>query len=414
MSASKHAADSVVASEDVGALPSGRLSAEQAASVRRLGLILAVVGLVAGAAGVAVDKQRFAFAYLIGFVWLMTIGLGALIFIAIQHVTRTSWSVAARRPMEWLAGILPIGALLFVPVALFAPTLYVWMRHDGEEKFEGSKFEFWLTPKLFFLRAAIYFLVWTALQRFFRGESLKQDTSGDPAHTERMQHRSAPAILLLGLTLTFAGFDWLMSLQPHWFSTIFGIYIFSGAMTSSLSVLALVTLALQTRGLLGRVSTVEHRYDIGKMLFGFTIFWAYIGFSQYFLIWYANIPEETIFFKARWDVGAWKSISLLLLFGHFFVPFLWLLSRTAKRNALLLGIGAVWMLFMHWVDMYWLVMPNLPGPEGRGGHLHWIDLAGLLLPLGIGALWLASRAGQEPFYPLKDPRIPETVRLDQP
>jgi hypothetical protein len=408
MSVSKHAA---VAHGTMFKLPPGRLSTEQAASVWRLGLILAGVGTLAGVAGLVADKQRFAFAYLTGFAWLITIGLGGLVFITIQHVTRTSWSVAARRPMEWLAGVLPLGALLFVPVALFAPTLFIWMRHENGEKFEGSKFEFWLTPKPFFIRTALYFLVWTLLQRFFRGESLKQDTSGDPAHTERMQRRSAPAILLLGLTLTFAGFDWLMSLQPRWYSTIFGVYVFSGAMTSSLSVLALITLALQKRGLLGPVSTVEHRYDIGKMLFGFTIFWAYIGFSQYFLIWYANIPEETVFFKARWDVGAWSSISLLLLFGHFFVPFLWLLSRTAKRSALLLGIGAAWMLFMHWVDMYWLVMPNLSEADG---HLHWIDFAGLLFSLGVGALWLASRATREPFYPLKDPRIPETMRLDQP
>jgi hypothetical protein len=210
------------------------------------------------------------------------------------------------------------------------------------------------------------------------------------------------------LTLTFAGFDWLMSLQPHWYSTIFGIYVFAGGFASALAALALLTLALQKAGVVKSVSTVEHRHDIGKLLFAFTVFYAYISFSQYFLIWYANIPEETIFYAQRW-VGGWKAASLVLVFGHFVIPFALLLSRAGKRSPLVLGLAAGVILFSHWADMYWLVMPVLDAATPR---LSWVDLAGLLGPVSALLLWVAERAAREPLYPVGDPRLREAVRLE--
>src|SRR5262249_17551674 len=163
-------------------------------------------------------------------------------------------------------------------------------------------------------------------------------------------------MLIFALTISFAGFDWLMSLQPHWYSTIFGVYTFAGAFVSSLAVLGLMTIALQRSGLYKRVSTVEHRHDIGKLEFAFIVFWSYIAFSQFMLIFYANLPEETIFFRSRW-VGSWVSLSWLLVVGHFVFPFSFLLSRHVKRHPLGFTVASAWIVFIHYIDMYWLVLP---------------------------------------------------------
>jgi hypothetical protein len=386
-----------------------RLSAEQGQKLLRIAGIVTGVGVLLGGAAVATDAKRFAFSYLVGFVWLATIGLGALFFVLIQHLTRAGWSVTARRHMEWLSGILPACAVLFIPVALFSHELYHhWMGAEAahDEILRGKAG--YLNPGFFYGRAVLFFVAWTALSTWFARTSKKQDETGDLALTRKMQASSAPSILVFGLTLTFAAFDWLMSLTPHWYSTIFGVYVFSGAITSSLSALALITIGLQKAGVLKGVSTVEHRHDIGKLLFGFTVFWAYIAFSQFILIWYANLPEETIYYRARAE-GSWMAVSMVLLFGHFILPFIALLPRTTKRHPTALAVAAVWMLLMHWVDIYWMVMPTL---DAGGAHLSWIDLAGLVLPAGVGALVVARAASSGPAYPLKDPRLAESMRLE--
>jgi len=330
--------------------------------------------------------------------------------------------------MEWLSGILPISLLLFIPVALLSGVLFEeWMhRHLYRDAFghplthelleNVQKMQAYLNPTFFFIRAAIFFGAWIFLSVLFNRTSREQDVTGDPSLTNKLEKWSAPAIFIFALTLTFAAFDWIMSLKAEWYSTIFGVYVFSGSVTGSLALLALVTMGLQRTGLLGNVSTVEHRHDIGKLLFGFTIFWAYIGFSQFFLIWYANIPEETIFYAMRWGVNSmgeyaawnsWKPVSLLLLFGHFWVPFFLLLSRHTKRSYIGLTIGAIIMLVMHYVDVYWMVMPNLDGKFTPT----WIDFAGLLGPVGVLCAWMSYRASRDPLYPLRDPRLPEAVQL---
>ena len=397
---------------DVGtaAGPSFKLSAEQGAKLTRVAGIVAGLGVLLGGAGYASDAHHFAFSYLVGFTWLATIGLGALFFVIVQHLVRAGWSVSPRRAMEWLSsGILPACAVLFVPVAVFAHTLYEhWMGPHAAHDPALHKKAGYLNPGFFFGRAVVFLLLWTALSLWFASNSKKQDVSGDKSLTEKMQLGSAPSVLVFGLSLTFAAFDWIMSLTPHWYSTIFGVYVFAGAATSSLSALALITIGLQGAGLLKGVSTVEHRHDIGKLLFGFTVFWAYIAFSQFILIWYANIPEETIYYRERMT-GSWMVLSLGLLFGHFVIPFIGLLSRTAKRNVKVLAGFAVWMLLMHWLDMYWLIMPTHSVGDA---HLSWIDLGGLLLPAGVGALGVARAATTGATYPMKDPRLAESMRLE--
>jgi hypothetical protein len=370
---------------------------------------ITAVGAVLCIAAALSDPTRFAFAYLTGFIFVTTLGLGGLFFVMLQHVTQAGWSVGPRRQMEWLSGILPIVAILFIPIALFHQTIFhAWISPDktaiGYDMLEkkGS----YLNVPFFFARAVTYFVVWAALSWIFRTKSLEQDRTGDVGLTMQMQRASPVSMYLFAFSITFAAFDWLMSLMPTWYSTIFGVYVFSGSATSSLACLALMTIALQRAGLGSPLSTVEHRHDIGKLLFGFIVFWAYIAFDQFFLIWYANIPEETIFYKMRWG-NSWEMVSYLILFGHFWVPFLLLLSRHVKRNFFGLGLGAAIVLFMHYVDMYWLVMPNLD----KELHLTWIDLAGMLGPVGILCSWLAYRASRDAVYPLNDPRTPEAVAL---
>lgn len=384
------------------------LPKETSAKLFRIAVVLTVIGVVASGAGLAADTKRFAFAWLTSFTWLVTLGLGGLFFVLVQHLSKAGWSVGPRRVAEWVSGILPWTAILFIPVIVFAHDLFHhWMGEAAKTDQLIIDKSAYLNVPFFYIRAALYFVLWTALVWKFAGSSKKQDESGDPALTTRLESLSAPSMFLFGVTLTFAGFDWLMSLEPHWFSTIFGVYVFSGAVVGSLALIALVMILLEKLNAASAVSTVEHRHDVGKLLFGFTVFWAYIGFSQFFLIWYANIPEETIYFLHRWEDG-WSFWSYMLVIGHFIVPFFLLLSRHAKRNMLTLGIGAAWLLLMHFVDMYWMVMPTL-GEEWSG--FSWIDVAPLVACTGILCVWLARRASKDALYPLKDPRLPEAAQL---
>ncbi|MDI1445563.1 hypothetical protein [Polyangium sp. 6x1] len=380
-------------------------------TLTKAGMGLAVVGVLAAGAGYAMDAKRFAASYLIGFLFVATIALGGLFFVLVQHLARAGWSVAARRQMEWLASLLPAVAVLSIPIFVWAHDLYHhWMGPQAATDPLLQKKAGYLNPSFFYGRSAFYVIVWVALGLYFTRKSSAQDESGDAKLTEKMQAASAPAMILFALTTTFAAFDWVMSLDPHWYSTIFGVYVFAGCATSSLSVLALITVQLQQRGYFKKVSTIEHRHDIGKLLFGFIVFFAYIGFSQFLLIWYADIPEETVWYHHRWDDAGWAKVSLAIFFGHFLIPFLLLLSRHAKRNALGLSVGAVIMLVMHYVDLYWLVMPTFDH------HFHFsvVDICGLLGPLGIAAFLVARKAAQGPLYPLRDPRLAETVKVDNP
>jgi hypothetical protein len=330
----------------------------------------------------------------------------------ITHLTKAGWSIAARRHMEFVAGAMPVLILLFIPILFFAPTLY-WEWWPGAAALKDeliAKKEGWLNHGFFYLRSAIYLVVWSLLGWWFARTSLKQDETGDPQLTTRMQNMSAPMMIVYALTVSFAAFDWLMSLQPHWYSTIFGVYVFSGAFHAALSLLALITLAFHKHGYFKRISTVEHRHDIGKLMFAFTVFWAYIAFSQFFLIWYANIPEETVFYRRRWENG-WMPWTMLLTFTQFVFPFLFLLSRHVKRHMTGLAVGAAVILFAHFVDLYFLVQPM----RDHHGHFHFdiiADLSGLLAPVGILLFVAARRAAKGPIYPLKDPRLAETVTVE--
>ncbi|MFZ0428334.1 MAG: hypothetical protein WAO20_09470, partial [Acidobacteriota bacterium] len=243
---------------------------------------------------------------------------------------------------------------------------------------------------------------------WFRHRSLQQDAAGDPRITRRLQNFSAPAIVLFAVTVNYAAFDWIMSLAPHWYSTIFGVYFFAGMVKSSLSTVILILLFLLRRNRLSGVVNDEHFHDLGKLLFGFIVFWAYIAFSQFMLIWYGNLPEETIWFAQRWRDG-WQYASVLLAAGHFAVPFFVLISRDAKRNHRVLASVAVWMLLMHYLDLYWLAVPSIDA-----GALQF-HLQDLLMLVGLGGLFLALLIHVSlgaALVPTRDPRLAESLSFE--
>jgi hypothetical protein len=285
--------------------------------------------------------------------------------------------------------------------------------HEAHEVIKASiikKKAPYLNQSFFLIRVGIYFLIWVLVAMRLFGWSTTQDKTKDPKLTLRAQGFAPGATALFALSLTFAVFDWVMSLEPTWFSTIFGVVMFSTGVVSSLAVIILVTLALRAAGPLKGAVTIEHYHDLGKLMFGFLVFWAYVSFSQYMLIWYAALPEETTFFHNRWDIAPWANVSMALILFHFVVPFFWIISRNFKRNVGRLQIGAAILLVMHAVDIYWFVMPNFHlGKEGFS--FHWLDAACLLAVAGIYGAFVFNRMNQHSLVPVGDPRLQRSLQF---
>ncbi len=380
--------------------------------VSTIALIIGLVGLVAAVAlGLKQGDgmRRFGFSYLVSFAYFLSISLGALFFVTIQHVTRSSWSVVVRRLAENMAALLPLFALLFVPIVLLSGEIFPWVNGTGHTPAEllAHKRPYLNLP--FFLgRWVVYFLIWGWLGTSLWRKSRKQDETGDLALTASMSKLSAGGILLFALTVNFAAYDLLMSLDPAWFSTMFGPYYWSGGVVAFIAALILLTLRLQSLGRLSTIINVEHMHDYGKYLFGFVFFWAYLAFSQYMLIWYANIPEETAWFLRRQEHG-WEWFGYALIIGHFLLPFAGLISRYAKRNRQLLGFWAAWILLMHWVDLYWLAMPEY------GAETPWPQLIDLACFVGLGGIAVAVHvwiAGRGSLVPTRDPRLKNSLAFE--
>jgi hypothetical protein len=365
-------------------------------------LIIGIAGLVLSALGLMTDKSQFFHSYLVAFLFWTSIALGALFFTMLNHLTNARWSIVLRRITESLMMVIPLLAVFFIPLIFGLHDLYHWthaeeVAHDPILQEKSG----YLNTGFFIARTVIYFIIWTLLARTLYRISLKQDIEAKESYIKRMRNLSAPGLLLFALTITFAAFDWLMSLNPHWYSTIFGLYFFAGCFLALLGFMVTFGNAMRSKGILSETISVDHYHDLAKLLFGFTIFWGYMGFSQYFLIWYANIPEETIWFLNRWE-GSWKYITLVIVFGHFAVPFLGLLIRAAKRNLAWLTFISVWILIMHWIDLYWMVFPtHSPGTI----QFSWMDLT---LFIGVGGVffWFFWRQFvKNPLVPVNDHRL---------
>lgn len=365
-------------------------------------VFVVLVGLVAGILGYVTDSRQFFFSYLVSFMYFTTIGLGAMLFVAIQHLTGSAWSVTVRRQMENIMSAVPVSAILFLGILAGLPTLYEWTHREffSADPVMSVKMTFF-NPNFFTVRAVFYFAVWTLLALKLYGASLKQERGDSMGGTRKAEWWSGPGAALLFVTTTAASVDWVMSLDPHWYSTIFGIYIYAGGGLAFFAALILICLAFRRAGILTEYITAEHYHDLGKWLFALTVFWAYIAFSQYLLYWYANIPEETIWFRHRLE-GSWKWVSAAILFGHFIIPFLVLLPRASKRNLKVLGFMAAWILVMHFVDLHWAVMPTL---HKEGFAPSWQDLASLLLVGGAYGMVFWSRLRKNSLVAIGDPRF---------
>lgn len=335
-----------------------------------IGGVLAVVGLGATLAMNGGEHPgRAMFSYLWAFEFVLSIALGGMGVVLIDHLTRAGWSVVVRRVGETAMATLPLFVLLAVPLfTIGMHQLYPWS-HETDAILEKKRW--FLTEPFFFGRAALYLVVWVVLSQVLYRASVRRDATADGSPeqkslTHRMWTVSAGGMALYAMTLSFAAIDWVMSLQPHWYSTIWGVYFFAGSILAFYAFSILVNLGLQKAGLVKTAVTTEHFHDLGKYMFGFNVFWAYIAFSQFILIWYANIPEETIFYMERLE-GGWEIISYALPVLHFFLPFGLLMSRHVKRNRKALGYLAVWILVVHALDLFWLILPNF-GAHGEGHH----------------------------------------------
>jgi len=379
---------------------------------QRLPAIAGALGLAAVGTSFALrggDPARFYHSWLVAFLFFLSITLGAIFFVMVHFAAKAAWGVVVRRLAENLAATVPLFLLLFVPILLGLRELYPWavpehVAHDAVLRGKAA----WLDPTFFSLRAVLYLGTWSLLAWWYLTLSLRQDRTGQAALTRRMIALSGPGLIVLALTVTFAAFDWIMSLDPHWYSTIFGVYFFSGSVVGAFATLILVAAALTRSGILQQVITVEHFHELGKLLYAFTVFWAYIGFSQFFLIWYANLPEETTWYLRRTE-GGWLTLTAGLAAGHFVLPFFFLMSQHTKRRRGLLAFGAAWMLVMHLLDVYWLVMPSYL--EG-GPDLHPLDLITLV---GVGGPVLAVFGlllRRHALVPSWDPRLVESLGLE--
>ncbi|HKE82684.1 MAG TPA: hypothetical protein VKB50_02980 [Vicinamibacterales bacterium] len=374
-----------------------------------IGAGCALLGALACALLGASNPKQFFFSWLVSFLFFLSLALGALFFVLIQYATQGGWGIVVRRIGENVFVTIPVMAALFIPVLFGLHDLYSWSvpgaaEHDALLRWKAP----YLNVPFFLIRAAVYFGVWSFIALLYYRHSRGQDATGDPAVSARLRRLSGPAIIVLALTQSFASVDWIMSLTPHWYSTIFGVYFFAGSFVGFIALLSVVAVAMRNAGLLDTVISVEHLHDIGKLLFAFTAFWAYIAFSQFFLIWYANLPEETSWYKTRID-GSWLTVSLLIMAGHFVVPFFYLMGRAVKRKGLTLAIGGAWLLVMHYVDLYWQVMPTLH-PEGVRPSV--LDLAALL---AVGGCFVAAASWQmrrQALVPMRDPRLAESLAFE--
>ncbi|MEM1167126.1 MAG: hypothetical protein AAGI30_12655 [Planctomycetota bacterium] len=354
-----------------------------------------------------------------GFVISIGLSLGGLVWTMILQAMNAGWAIVARRQFENLMSLMWVGLVMLVGIVIlqavyvntlwdpaseeaqYGPFLWRWMNPvyvDGDVLYD-HKLPFLNVP-FFIIRQVLYAAVWLALAGVMWGLSRGQDEDGDRWRSAKAGRVACVGLLLYAFTTAFASFDWVMGLDFHWFSTMFGVYYFAGNALAAVAICILTLLILRGTGKLAGAFTEEHLHDLGKLLFAFTVFWAYISFSQYFLIWYANIPEEAQFFAARREPGTiWHPLSIAIPLGHFIIPFLVLLPRPARRSGVVIGAVCVWLLVFHVIDLFWMIRPEA-GADG----LSWIDPIAIGGMLAIFVGLFIRKVGDGPLIPLRDPR----------
>jgi hypothetical protein len=451
-----------------GDAPDYRIPAKSRwAGAWKIAAAIGAVGLGGAAYGYQFDRERFASAYLFGFLVTLSLALGSLFFVMVQFVVKANWGVTVRRVAELIMRPMHILAFLVIPLVLMLPQLFPWAgaKHPdaeahkevaaehpergarppaepspieearGEQSMEPAAMKdlpvpsprrlekaeegseqkivehkrFYLNKQFFLGRLVVFLVLWYWLaQRFFQW-STDQDKTKALENTAAAQRFAPVGLVIFGVTITFFSFDWLLSLDATWYSTIWGVYFFAGMQLFTMATLILTTLLLLRSGLLGKAVNVEHFHDMGKLLFGWIAFWSYIAFAQFFLTWYSNIPDEVAFFHKRWhdNGGTWKDMSLALVGLHFFIPFWFLMSRNIKRRLPLLALGAGFMALMHVMDIYWIVMPNF-GPFAPS----LLDLSCLVGVFGVYAAFVLRGMEDYSLVAVGDPRLSRALHFE--
>ncbi len=392
------------------------------ASMAALSLPLCIgglVGLLGGwALGSAISPNFGMSAYLTAVDYGLTLAVGSLFFVLIQHLCRAGWSTVVRRIAELvMMMVIPLG-ILFIPILAVLwigdGVLYRWddptwaETHHLPAAIWAEKTR-WLSSGWFTVRTVIYFAIWTALALYYYRGSVEQDKTGDKSITDRLQYWSGPAVMVFCGATSFAAFDWVMSLAPMWFSTMFGVYLFAGSILAAHCMIAVASFLLQRTGAMRDEVTVEHYHDLGKLIFGFVFFWTYISFSQFLLIWYGNIPEETHWFYER-QLGTWGRLALVLIFFHWMLPFAGIMIRHVRRSPKLVCFWGVYLLVMHYIDVYWMIMPESGTTGGVTGVIACILCVGGMLSLLTGLV--LGLAQQTKVVAVRDPRLGESIAFE--
>jgi hypothetical protein len=366
--------------------------------LQRLGAIAAIVGVVLAGVGFALSGlDRFYQAYLVGYTFWLGVALGSMALLMVQHLSGGAWGVVIRRPLEAATSTIPAMAVLFVPIALGMHSLYEWT-HEGalNDPMIAAKAAY-LNTKFFLARALFYFVVWTLMSQLLLKWSREQDQSGDPVYAKKLSVLSGGGLVVYALTVNFSITDWLMSVNPHWFSTMWGPLFMVGQALAALALTINVLVLLMGSAPMDRVLSASHFHDLGKLLFAFLMLWAYLTFSQFLIVYSANLAEEVPHYLVR-SQGGYQYVTIALIFLHFIVPYSLLLSRDLKRGITRLRLIAAWLILMRIVDYYWQVVPEWHETLS-------VSVVDLALPIALGGIFLtlyAMRLKSQPLLPLHD------------
>lgn len=370
--------------------------------VQAQSLLVGAAALALCLVGALRSPEQFFRSYLFAYLFWLGIALGCFAVVMLHHLVGGAWGFVIQRLLEAGTRTLPLMALLILPLLFFGlPSLYIWARPQVVAGDELLQHKSWYLNKGFFLvRTVFYFAVWWTVAHFLNKWSSEQDRTAEPSLSRRLEMLSGPGLVLYALTVTFASVDWVMSLEPHWFSTIFGVLFMVGQVLTTLAFVIGVAMLLANHKPLSDILSPQHFHDLGNLMLAFVMLWAYVSFSQFLIIWSGNLPEEIPWYVRRLK-GGWGSVAVVLILFHFALPFLLLLSRNIKRKVRMLGMVAVAMIFMRLVDLFWIVKPAFP----KAVLFHWMDFAA---PIGVGGIWIAVFVWQlkgRPLLPLHDPRV---------
>lgn len=370
--------------------------------------IIFLIGLVLSILAFFIDKERSIRNYNLIFTILVSIGIGNLFLVALEYLSGAIWSTVIRRIPELFSSLIPILALLGIFVLTNTHSIFHWAHSEAiqNDKILQLKSPY-LNQEFLIIRYFVFFALWFAFYKIIINNSVNQDLNGDVKFTKSNSKWSAVFMPVFAFTLTFFSIDYIMSTEPHWYSTIFGVYYFSGTVLAALTTVTLSIVLLHENGFLGNILKSDHFYNLGALLFAFVNFWAYIAFSQFLLIWYANLPEESFWMINRWKNG-WEIFSFILFFGHFLIPYFALLSQQAKSNLDRLKFISAWIFLMHYVDLYWLMMPSFYKELTFG----WIEISYFILMIGFLFVFFINRFNRlKNLIPINDPKLKRSLEF---